>query len=779
MTDGRTFFEYKKMCINRLYSGLNEMQRKAVCTVKGPLLVLAGAGSGKTTVLVNRIYNIIKFGDILNDSTLPENANEIFEKMKTALNGTRKDLEEALKSISCRPACPENVLCITFTNKAAEEFKSRLMTMLGDEAKSIWAGTFHSVCARILRKHIHLIGFSNSFTIYDAEDSKRLVSRIMKDNKIDEKYLPVKAVTSAISNYKENRTLPEDAEYDYRDLRARQIAEIYEKYQKALKEYNALDFDDIILYTLILFEKYPEVLHYYQRQFEYILVDEYQDTNPSQNRLVILLGKGRGNVCVVGDDDQSIYSFRGATVENILNFDRSFREAEIIKLEQNYRSTRVILDAANAVISNNRGRKGKNLWSAGNEGEKITLRCLYTQYEEAEFICGEIMKLKAYGTSLKNIAVLYRINAIANSLEMALRRNGIPYRVFGGISFLDRKEIKDIVAYLSVISNPNDETRLRRIINVPKRQIGDATVDALSALSAREGISMMEIAKNASKYPELSRVYPRLEKFYSLIAELKDFAGQNGVSDLINEVISRTGYEEELIAEVEKERLEIVKEFASTGLLYEQSAENPTLEGFLEEISLYSDTDDYDENSESVSLMTVHSAKGLEFPVVFIAAFEEGVFPSAMSIQEGNIEEERRLCYVAITRAKEKLYITHTQSRTLYGFTSHTRVSDFLEEIPKNLLDYGEKTKFSEPKYINEKPLKNSGKESSPFYKPAEKESKKAFDFRAGDRVEHKFFGKGVVLSCESMGSDALIEVEFENGTVKKLMASFAKLEKQ
>ncbi|MDD4125911.1 MAG: UvrD-helicase domain-containing protein, partial [Eubacteriales bacterium] len=534
---------HRKMCLDRLYSGLNPMQREAVCTVRGPLLVLAGAGSGKTTVLVNRIYHIINFGDICSDERPPISVELKTEKMKAALNGGKKELENCLKSMAVNPALPESVLCITFTNKAAGEFKQRLEAMLGDSAKAIWAGTFHSICVRILRKYIGLIGFSNSFTIYDADDSKKLITQIMKDLRVDEKILPVKAVAGAISGHKESRVLPEEASVNAYDMRSRQTAEIYAEYQKRLKSASALDFDDIILNTLILFEENPEVLDYYRRKFEYILVDEYQDTNPSQNDLVVMLGRGRRNVCVVGDDDQSIYSSRGATVDNILNFARSFHDAKTIKLEQNYRSTKTILTAANAVISNNKGRKGKNLWTSGAEGEKITKRCLYTQNEEADYICGEIMKLHAFGVSLKSIAVLYRMNAVSNSLETAFVKNRLPYKVFGGIRFYERKEIKDIVAYLSIISNKNDNIRLRRIINVPKRQIGNSTVEALAAVAERDGISMLEAAKASSEYPELARSYPRLEKFYALIADLADFAKENSVSALINEVISRTGYE--------------------------------------------------------------------------------------------------------------------------------------------------------------------------------------------------------------------------------------------
>ncbi len=771
--------------LEKLYPRLNPAQREAVCSVNGPLLVLAGAGSGKTTVLVNRIYHIINFGDLFDVDGVPPCGAEEAAMLAEASGKSKAELEQCLKSMAVNPASPDRVLCITFTNKAAGEFKARLAAILGDDAKTIWAGTFHSVCARILRKHIKLIGFTENFTICDADDAKKLIAQIMKDLRVDEKILPVKAAAGAISREKENRVLPEEATRDADDPRSRRIAEIYTEYQKRLKASGTLDFDDIILYTLLIFEKFPEVLNYYGRKFEYILVDEYQDTNPSQNDLVVLLGHGRRNVCVVGDDDQSIYSFRGATVDNILNFDRAFPDAKIIKLEQNYRSTKTILEAANAVIANNKGRKGKNLWTSGAEGDKITKRCLYTQNEEADYICGEIMRLHAYGKPLKDIAVLYRVNAISNSLETAFVKNRLPYKVFGGVRFYERREIKDMVAYLSLIANPSDNLRLRRIINVPKRQIGEATVEALAKAASKDGISMLEASKRSANYPELRRSCLKLEKFYALIADLADFATVNGVAAVINEVIARTGYADALIAENENDRVEIVREFASSGVLYEQANENPTLSGFLEDVALVSDTDDYDSENETVSLMTVHSAKGLEFPTVFIAGFEEGVFPSMMSMQEGNIEEERRLAYVAITRAKEKLYITHTQSRTLYGFTAPSRVSSFLGEIPEKHIDPGEAPKtekryaksegFSAGKYDRRLPV-NRVTSAEPFGAAVRSEPKAGAALVPGDKVEHKFFGKGRVISYEPMGSDALIEVEFENGQTKKLMASFAKL---
>ncbi len=780
--------------LDKLYARLNVSQREAVRAVNGPLLVLAGAGSGKTTVLVNRVYHIINFGDIC--EARPNFDDPLFARdYEKAKNGGIPQTKEFLKRIAVNPANPENVLCITFTNKAAGEFKERLGKMLGKTAGGIWAGTFHSICARILRKHIDKIGFSNSFTIYDADDSKKLISQIIKDLNIDEKFLPAKAAAQAISSSKENRVTPEEMLSSSRDARQTLIARIYDEYMSRLKKASALDFDDIILSALVLFESHPRLLEYYRDKFDYILVDEYQDTNPSQNDLVLMLGKGKNNVCVVGDDDQSIYSFRGATVGNILNFDKSFPKLKTIKLEQNYRSTQNILSAANALIGNNKGRKGKNLWTSGGEGEKITSRRLYTQAEEAEFICGEIMRLSALGTPLGDIAVLYRVNAISNAIESSFIKNRLPYKIFGGIRFYERKEIKDIVAYLSLISNPADDIRLRRIINTPKRQIGEATLEEMTAISLKNRLPLLEVAKNSSSYPTLARACAKLEKFHGLIGDLSDFARQNKINAIINEVITRTGYLKMLTDAKETDREEMVREFISAGLIYEESSENPTLAGFLEEISLVSDIDDYDEGSQSVSLMTVHSAKGLEFPVVFISAFEEGVFPSAMSVGEGNLEEERRLAYVAITRAKKKLYITHTDSRTLYGFTSPSRPSSFLEEIPQNLLETyepesprGRSNYSGSPRAV----YSSSGRggeacgkkgKSAPGgnkYSFGGEPPKKpgGFDFSPGEYVEHKYFGKGKVVSFEKMGQDALIEVDFENGQVKKLMASFAKLEK-
>ena len=773
-----TYLTHRKLCIDKLYSHLNEAQRQAVTTVTGPLLVLAGAGSGKTTVLVNRIYHIINFGAVCEKDDVPANADEIVCEMKSALNGSRAELEKCLKKAAVSPCSPENILCITFTNKAAGEFKARLADLLGsDVSNEIWAGTFHSVCARILRRYIHLLGFSNSFTIYDTDDCKKLMTQIIKDLNIDDKVLPAKLLLSVISSNKEQRILPDEAKLNASDRREEKIADVYAEYQKRLKDASALDFDDLILNTLILLEEAPEVLEKLRRQFRYILVDEYQDTNPSQNDLVLLLGKESRNVCVVGDDDQSIYSFRGAAIGNILDFDKSFTDAKIIKLEQNYRSTATILDAANAVIANNTKRKGKELWTSGEKGEKIVCRSYYTQSEEADGICGEILKLQRNGVNLKDIAVLYRVNAIANSLETSFVKNRIPYKIFGGIRFYERKEIKDIVAYLSLISNHSDNVRLRRIVNVPRRQIGDTTVDKVASIADENGMTMLDVMKNSASYPSLLRAYQKLERFYGLIADLTDFAASHTVTETVEEVIRQTGYEQMLAEENESEALDLVREFVSSALLYEQSAESPTLEGFLGDIALVSDIDSYDTSEDSVSLMTVHSAKGLEFPIVFIPGFEENIFPSVMAVGEGNMEEERRLAYVAITRAKKKLYITYTQSRTIYGMSSPSQPSIFLHEIPDECKDAVIRKPRIDPYARPEETPYRKEKRVEDIFRPRTRDTSSPM-FVKGNRVKHKFFGEGTVLSCEQMGSDALIEVEFDNGNTKKLMASFAKLEK-
>ncbi|MBE6691834.1 MAG: ATP-dependent DNA helicase PcrA [Ruminococcaceae bacterium] len=781
------FRKLKGQLFDKYFGFLNPRQREAVYTTQGPLLVLAGAGSGKTTVIVNRIANILLFGSAYESDIVPDNAEDLLPLMKSALEkGDRKEIEGVLRQCAVNPAFPFKVLCITFTNKAAKEFKARLESALGPQANDIWAGTFHSVCVRILRRHIDNLGYDNSFTIYDTDDSKKLIVNILKELGIAESVIPPKMAMSIISRAKENQqTVAEFALDAGKDHFLINIAKIYRNYQEQLKSANALDFDDIIMLTNRLFEEYPEVLERYQNQFEYILVDEYQDTNPSQSRLVSLLSGSKKNVCVVGDDDQSIYSFRGATVDNILGFDLEYGNARVIRLEQNYRSTGNILNAANGIIQNNRSRKGKELWTDSGDGEKVYIKRLFTQNEEASFICDTIRQEVEKGAKYSDFAILYRVNALSSSLETAFVKKKIPYRIFGGIRFYERREIKDILAYLSVIANPADSIRLRRIINVPKRSIGDTTVEKIGNIADETNVSMFTVLSSASGFKELLRVAPKLEKFGAMINDLRDYAKESSVADLVSRVIEVSGYRQMLAEEDDgDEREENILELVSAAALFEETAETPTLSEFLNEISLVSDLDNYQEDADSVVLMTVHSAKGLEFPTVFIAGFEEGLFPSSQSFSEGDrgLEEERRLAYVAVTRAKKRLYLLHTSSRMLYGRTESRQISRFATEIPENVCEktvvkdssghtgvpvsaYSARNKVSRNSYLEN------------IHQAAAKTEKADF-IPVGSTVAHPIFGKGEILSAEPMGGDVLYEIEFANGSIKRLMGNFAKLKK-
>lgn len=771
-----TYTEAKRKLFRRLYRNLNDKQREAVFTVKGPVLVLAGAGSGKTTVLVNRISHIVNYGNAyLADTEKPDEADISY--MQYLLDyGDDTRIRDYLRKTAVSPAFPSQVLCVTFTNKAAEEFRTRLKASLGDGASEIWAGTFHSICVRILRRHIHLLDFDNGFTIYDADDSKKTITACLKKLNLSEDILTPAALQNEISRLKEKGYTAEEYARTASDFRERHVSAVYTEYAKTLKQASALDFDDIILYTNILFDTYPDVLEKYQRKFEYILVDEYQDTNPSQSRLIHFLAGNKKNVCVVGDDDQSIYSFRGATVENILNFDTVFPETKVIRLEQNYRSTQNILTAANEVISNNSGRKGKTLWTDAGDGEKITLKRLATQIEEARYIVNYIddkvrSRLCGYG----DFAVLYRVNAQANAIENALSHAHIPYRIYGGIRFFERKEIKDIIAYLSVIVNPRDDIRARRIINVPARGIGKTTLDGLVAMSAREGISLLEAASRAEETPALSRAYPKLKAFCMLIEELREYSLSHTLSETVDMVMEKTAYKQYLISgEDGEDKLRNAEEFISGAKLFEETSENPSLQAFLEDISLVSDTDDYDPDSPKVTLMTVHSAKGLEFNTVFLPGFEEGLFPSSRSMAEKKeLEEERRLAYVAMTRARKQLIILHTSTRMMYGQTNVNRLSRFAEEIPDECLKADVKKSAYNP-YRETPAPKNAYSQKSTFVTNEPKKSVSVI--KAGVRVKHNFFGEGEVVSAEPMGNDVLYEIQFDNGMVKKLLGQYAKL---
>ena len=783
MANAAEYNGIKKALFDIYFGHLNPMQKKAVFKTEGPLLVLAGAGSGKTTVIVNRIANVILFGSAASDSALPHNADIILPQMKQALeSGSKEQVKEALRLCAVNPAPPYRVLCITFTNKAAREFKERLQRVLGDMARDIWAGTFHSVCVRILRRHIDLLGYKSDFTIYDTDDTKKLITQVLKDLGIAESKLSPKMAMGMISKAKEaNLTAEEFALEAGKDRLMLTVSEVYTRYQQRLKAANALDFDDIILLTALLLDKEPEIAEKYRNHFKYILVDEYQDTNVSQGRLVARLTGADKNVCVVGDDDQSIYSFRGATVDNILGFDTEYDGAQVIRLEQNYRSTANILAAANGIIKNNISRKGKELWTEAEDGEKVVIKRLFAQNDEADFICNTIEDAVAKGAKYSDFAVLYRVNALSNALESGFVRKKIPYKIFGGIRFYERREVKDILAYLSVIANPDDDVRLRRIINVPKRAIGDSTIEKAASIAAEQGISLFRVAENAYNYKELSRTVPKLEKFTSMIKDLQDEAKTLSLADLVSRVIEVTGYRL-MLAEEENgtEREENILELVSSAALFQETAETPTLAEFLNEISLVSDLDGYEEDTDAVVLMTVHSAKGLEFNTVFLPGFEDGLFPSVQSFSEGEsgLEEERRLAYVAVTRARKKLYLLYTSNRMLYGRTENKQLSRFAREIPNGVCLH-----------------QNMPSSQSPFAAPQSSQSPKRVyldNIRAaatkaqaaevieeGARVSHPIFGKGEILQTQEMGGDVLYEIQFDNGSIKRLMGSFAKLKRE
>ena len=777
----------KRRLFKRYYeSTLNPEQAAAVCAERGPLLILAGAGSGKTTVLVRRIVHLIRFGDAYESDYVPEGIDEGFLAGMEACAemATPAEIEEILPEFTHSPCPPWGMLAITFTNKAAREIRERLAAALGDPTVSdeIWAGTFHSVSVRLLRYHVTEAGLASGFSIYDTDDQKRVVSEVMRALEIDEKLLPIKSVMHEISDAKNNLISPRDFA-DHGDFRRRQIGRIYKEYGRRLEAANAVDFDDIIMKTVSLLETHPEIAERYQRKFRYVCIDEYQDTNYAQFRLSELLSAGEKNIMVVGDDDQSIYRFRGATVENILSFDKTYPRARIIKLEQNYRSTKTILEAANAVISKNEMRHDKRLWCDGAVGEKITLHKSENQNDEAAWIKDRIMDtVVKERRRYRDIAILYRVNELSRSLEGALAKSGIPYRIFGGQRFYDRKEIRDMVAYLHVIANPSDDLRLTRIINEPKRKIGDTTVEAAAAIAHEVGCSLYDVIASADRHEALAKTAPRLLAFSDLMASFRKFEGP--LEALVNSVFERTGYRDMLVAEGEigKTRLDNVGELRSAAAEYEKRAgEDASLTGFLEEISLVSDVDKYDEGADAVVLMTIHSAKGLEFPVVFLPGMEENIFPtSQVHTDPAELLEERRLAYVAITRAKEKIYITHTRERMMYGRTAFNPLSRFVkEELPSHLIEEAAPRRPAPPPRSTSRPapppLSNEFLRR-PTAPQTPRSTASPTPFAAGDRVSHAIFGLGTVLSVRPMGGDTLYEVQFDNGERKKLMATYAKL---
>ena len=773
--------ELIKKLIEYEFRDMNGRQFEAVTTVNGPLLVLAGAGSGKTTVLVNRTAYLIKYGNAYLCDRAPILTDDEIKAAEDYITGKSDYLPET--SYAVNPPRDWEILAITFTNKAADELKARIKSKLGNLSDDIWAGTFHSICGRILRRFAEEIGYTSSFTIYDTDDQKRVMKDIIKSAGVDEKMFTPKSVLSAISHAKDSLISPAEFESTAgNDYRNKTVALLYREYQKRLKAANAMDFDDMIANTVLLFNKCSDALDYYATRFKYIMVDEYQDTNHAQYELVRLLSGVHKNLCVVGDDDQSIYRFRGATIENILSFEQTFKNAKVIRLEQNYRSTGNILSAANTVIKNNLGRKGKTLWTESGNGAKITVYIAESERGEARFVADKILENSQCGYKFSENAILYRMNAQSASFENVLARSGIPYKIIGGMKFYDRKEIKDILAYLCVINNPADDLRLTRIINEPVRGIGNTTITKIKDIAAAKDTSMLSVISENNEFATLSRASVKLNEFYSVISELIGLKEDLSLSELTERLLQKTGYRNALILEntdEAKDRLENIKEFFNTVSLYEQETENASLSGFLEEIALVSDIDAYDGSEDRVTLMTVHSAKGLEFKNVFLVGMEEGIFPGTQSLYGGpeEIEEERRLAYVAITRAKENLTISRANTRMLYGSTGRNLPSRFLREIPDEYCIIKE----AEPIFTNysngyQNEITRSGRSTSSFISRTPQKPADTVHYSPGQTVEHKTFGKGMIISAKIMGNDTLLEIAFESVGTKKLMATFAKL---
>ena len=729
-----------------IYDTLNEQQKEAVFCTEGPLLLLAGAGSGKTRVLTHRIAYLIDQG-----------------------------------------VNPYHIMAITFTNKAATEMRERVDQLVGYGAEHIWVSTFHSTCVRILRRHIDKLGFGNSFTIYDADDQKSLIRGICKQFKIDTKMLPERSIIREISSAKDEFMTPSEYEAKHQyDFNKKKIAEIYREYQKQLRSNNALDFDDLLFKTVELFQFHPEVLDYYQERFQYIMVDEYQDTNTIQFQLISMLARKYRNLCVVGDDDQSIYKFRGANIKNILNFENVFPDAQVIKLEQNYRSTQNILNAANEVIANNAGRKEKKLWTENEEGDLIEFHQYGTEYEEAEQIASEIEKLAGEGYEYKNMVILYRTNAQSRVFEEGFMIKNIPYRIVGGTNFYQRKEVKDMICYLKAVGNGMDDLAVRRIINVPRRGIGAATIDKINTYAIENDISFLDACFQADSITTLGNAKKKIRGFADMIQEFRDQEKRGSLEDLFHFVLEKTGYVEGLKAEKTEEaesRIENINELLNKIVTYEQEAEEPSLGELLEEIALVADIDDLEDSDNRVILMTLHSAKGLEFPYVFICGMEDGIFPSYMTIISENdedMEEERRLCYVGITRAKKKLYLSAAKRRMIQGRTQFNKVSRFVDEIPEELLDVSQNVHLKENKMEKDIFSTNRKKRLRKPYQAKSFAPPKIdkLSYGVGDQVSHIKFGKGIVTDVVSGGRDFEVTVDFEKCGVKKMFASFAKLKK-
>ena len=779
-----TTIELKRAALNHYFQNLNTPQQQAVFHVNGPVLVLAGAGSGKTTAMIHRIVQMIHFGDgwvQANASITKEDAAYLKDYIA---DKQPADLERLCSILAVQPIQPWHILAITFTNKAANELRSRLLQAIGEECASmLHASTFHSACVRILRRSISKLGYDSNFTIYDTDDSQRLMKSCIADADVSEKQFPPRAVLTEISLAKDRMCSPEyfciEAGSDYRKM---VIGKLYKEYQNRLKSANALDFDDLIYKTVELLESFPEELEYYQNRFRYIMVDEYQDTNHAQFRLVQLLSQKHQNLCVVGDDDQSIYRFRGATIENILNFEKQFQNAVVIRLEQNYRSTKTILEAANDVIAHNAGRKEKTLWTDLEDGKKIVWYKAVDETDESRFVAEKIAKEVQNGASYQDFAVLYRMNAQSNNIERMFVKEKIPYHIYGGTRFYDRKEIKDVLAYMTILYNPFDMVRFKRIVNEPKRGIGDATMEMLENITRDLGISPIDVMRDSETYPVLSKKVAHLKKFALMIDELTDAVKTMQLDEFFDLLLQKTGYADYLknMGEEGKIRLENVQELKSNILKYMKESELPSLENFLEEVSLYADAEQTETAPDTVSMMTIHAAKGLEFKTVFLIGMEENIFPSARSINsldENDLEEERRLAYVAITRAKKQLCVSTTDRRMLFGMTTSNPRSRFLGEIQGDCMEQVQSKKnvaAGTRKVEMVQSISLQQQLASRRNHHPQKTAAKSVNYSVGTRVRHKIFGEGTILSITDMANDSMLEIGFDQVGTKKVMANFA-----
>ncbi|MDR1410260.1 MAG: UvrD-helicase domain-containing protein [Oscillospiraceae bacterium] len=813
------FLTLRRRVLELQFAHLNDAQRQALFATEGPLLVLAGAGSGKTTVIVNRIAALVQFGQAhSSDDVFPAPHDEDCAVLEEYLSQNAEHLPAALRKDGYVPAhclqnlpqstadklrvdCPRpwEILAVTFTNKAAGELKNRLERVLGDAARDIWAGTFHSMCAKLLRRHAALLGFPSNFTIYDTDDQKRAMKECFRALGKDEKLLAPRAVQSAIGRAKDMLISPKTyLEENGGDMKKRHIGELYAAYQKQLFQAGAMDFDDLIYYTVKLLQKNPEILQKYQRRFRYVLVDEYQDTNKAQDVLTALLAEGYGNLCVVGDDDQSIYKFRGATVENILSFEERFPGTRVIRLEENYRSAGNILDAANAVIAKNEGRKGKTLWTHADAGKLIAFALCEDERQEGSYVADCIMADKAVGEPFAGHAVLYRMNAQSNMVETALTRRGIPYRVLGGMKFYDRKEIRDALAYLQILQNEGDIVRLRRIINEPKRGLGEAAVTRLLAIAESLNVTPFAVMRDALAYPPLGAAANKLIAFAQMIDVFRTKLEDTPLANLLEELLVKTGYQAMLLNDKEKgqERKENLAELGATLARYQEENPESDLAGFLQEVALQTDLDGFNADDDAAVLMTLHSAKGLEFPTVFLIGLEEGVFPGTQALYSpDDLEEERRLAYVGITRARRSLHICAARQRMVFGHTGRNPVSRFVRDIPTDLL---EEIEFAAPsnfsagsrpghrpgavqiggEYSAESPFASAQRKTAFMPKPAANTKKPYVQYQPGECVRHKSFGDGKIIKATPLGNDTLLEIAFEPSGIKKLMANYARLEK-